>query len=268
MPVTNRVLWSATMKAYLLLTLVLAQLLWWDLIDKVLIMYRWSAARALIDATLSWRGRRLFAIARFTVGIRLRVEIDQETLPDQMILIANHQSVIDIIALLASFRNHSLRFVAKRELGRWFPAVSRVLRVQRHALISRHGDFGTAMREIEHLGRGLARPEGSDLSVCPVIFPEGTRSRDGVVRRFHSGAVRRLQRERPLPIVAIALDGGWRFARMQDLAKIPVGHEYRVSVVAIYPYTRSKTEMIAQIDDAQARVTETIARWRSDIHAR
>lgn len=253
------------MKAYLLLTLIFAQLLWWDLIDKVLIVYRWSAARSLIDATLSWRGRRLFAIARFTVGIRLHVEIQQDALPEQMILIANHQSVIDIIALLASFRNHSLRFVAKKELGRWFPAVSRVLRVQRHALISRHGDFGTAMREIEHLGRHLARTERSDRPVCPVIFPEGTRSRDGAVRRFHSGAVRRLQRERPLPIVAVALDGGWRFARMQDLARIPVGHEYRVAVVATYPYVRGKTEMAAQIEDARTRVAETVARWRSEI---
>lgn len=255
------------MKAYLLLTLILAQLLWWDLIDKVRIAYRWSAARALIDATLSWRGRRLFAIARFAVGIRLRVEIEQDALPEQMILIANHQSVIDIIALLASFRNHSLRFVAKKELGHWFPAVSRVLRVQRHALISRHGDFGTAMREIERLGRRLHGFGGSVLPICPVIFPEGTRSRDGVVRRFHSGAVRRLQRVQPLPIVAIALDGGWRFARLQDLAKMPTGHEYRVSLVATYPRVHGKTEMIAQIEDAQARVAETIARWRRDADA-
>lgn len=249
------------MKAYLLLTLIFAQLLWWDLTDKILIAYRWSVARAHIDATLSWRARRLFAIARYSVGIKLRVEIDHAALPEQMIVIANHQSVIDIIALLASFRNHSLRFVAKRELGKWFPAVSRVLRVQRHALISRHGDFGTAMRQIEHLGRHL------DRRVCPVIFPEGTRSRDGVVRRFHSGAVRRLHRAQALPIVAIALDGGWRFARLQDLTRMPSGHEYRAAVVAVYPQVSGKNEMIAQIEDAQLRVNTTIERWRSEAGA-
>lgn len=246
------------MKAYLLLPLIFAQLLWWDFIDKIHIAYRWSSARSLIDRTLSWRGRRLFAIARFTVGIRLRVDIDQAALPEQMIVIANHQSVIDIIALLASFRKHSLRFVAKRELKHWFPAVSRVLRVQRHALISRHGDFGTAMREIEKMGRQL------NTTVCPVIFPEGTRSRDGVVRQFHSGALRRVHRTGTLPIVAVALDGGRRFSHMKNLTQLPFGHEYRVSVVAIYPYVNDKAELIAQIEDAQNRVERTISRWRSE----
>ena len=250
------------MNAYLLLILAVAQLMWWDLLDKILIAYRWECARALIDRTVSWRARRLFAIARFTTGLKLRVEIDHDSLPEQMILISNHQSVIDIVVLLASFRHHSLRFVAKRELGRWFPAVSRVLRVQRHALISRTGDFGGAMREIERLGRRL------ESRICPAIFPEGTRSRDGTVGQFHSGAVRRLHHAHVLPIVAVALDGGWRFGHMQELSRIPAGHEYRAKLVGVFPSVTGKTELIEQIEEAQARITATIGSWRGENVAR
>jgi 1-acyl-sn-glycerol-3-phosphate acyltransferase len=246
------------MKAYLLLALVISQLLWWDILDKVLIAYRWSRARSFIDRTISWRGRRLFAIARFAVGLDLTIDIDQDRLPDQMIIVANHQSVIDIIALLAGFPNHSLRFVAKRELGRGFPAVSRVLRVQRHALIPRDGDFGRAMTEIERLGRHLTG------SVSPVIFPEGTRSRDGEVHRFHSGAVRRLHRAKTLPIVAVAVDGGWRFSTMTELSRVPPGHRYRVQLIDVYPPVTEKSSMIQQISDAERGIADTITRWRSE----
>ncbi len=244
------------MKAYLLLTLLFSQLLWWDLLDKIAITYRWAVARSFIDMTITWRARRLFAIARLVTGIKLKLERDSPDLPSEMLLIANHQSVIDIVGLLAAFDDHSLRFVAKKELGNWFPAVSRVLRVQRHALISRSGDFGPAMREIDHLGKRLGP------GICPVIFPEGTRSRDGEVKPFHSGAVRRLHKAKTLPLVAVAIDGGWRFAGMQDLARLPYGHEYRVAVVQVYPVVRSKTELIDQIADAQRRIIETVDRWR------
>ena len=153
-------------------------------------------------------------------------------------------------------RGRRVRFVAKKELQSGFPAVSRVLRVQRHALISRHGDFSTAMRRIERLGRSIRDGEGA------VIFAEGTRSRDGSVRTFHSGAIRRLHSAQPLALVAVAIDGGWRFSRVVELSRLEPGHRYRVASVAVYSVVHTKRELLDQIADARETINTKINEWR------
>lgn len=245
------------MRSLTILLLLIAQLVAWDIADKVRIALSWRLARRHIDRWVSWRARRLFAIAHLMTGIRLAVEIHHNSLPQRMVIVANHQSVIDIVALLASFRRHSIRFVAKAELGRGFPAVSRVLRVQRHALIHRTGDFGTAMRRIERLGRSLVGNESV------VIFPEGTRSRTGELGEFHSGAIRRLLSAQPLPIVAVAVDGGWQFGTLAAVSKLPRGFVYRARAVGTWPAPRGKHELTAVLGEAHARIAATLADWRS-----
>jgi 1-acyl-sn-glycerol-3-phosphate acyltransferase len=245
------------MRSVLLLGLIFAQLFWWDLLDKVRIAVSWDGAHRAIDRDIAGRAVRLLAIARLVVGLRVRSEIDERMIPRRFIVLANHQSLIDIVVIMAAFHSRSIRFVAKRELRRWFPAVSRVLRVQRHALISRHGDFATAMKEIERLGRTLRDNEGA------VIFPEGTRSRDGIVHTFHSGAVRRLLAAEALPIVVIALDGGTGISHMDDLAGLRRGHEYRLKVLQVLPPATGKRALIAQIGHAQEIITDQLKRWRT-----
>ncbi|HKK47859.1 MAG TPA: lysophospholipid acyltransferase family protein [Alkalispirochaeta sp.] len=247
------------MRTGLFLVLIVMQLFWWDLVDKVRMTMHWSWARAAVDRDVADRARRLLAIARFTIGLRVRIEIDEDRISDRFMVVANHQSVIEIAAIMAAFRNHSVRFVAKRELRHWFPAVSRVLRIQRHALISRHGDFPTAMRQIEHLGRTLRPREGA------VIFPEGTRSRDGRVNTFHSGAIRQLVATGPLPMVVIAVDGGTGFSSLKDLAGMTPGHVFRLKMVAIYPPAPGKRALIAQLQEAQNLITQTITQWRGTV---
>lgn len=245
------------MRATLLLILALARLVWWDVTDKVRITLSWDLARRYIDRNVSRRARALFALARFTVGLRVRLELKEHLLPDQMIILANHQSVIDIVVIMAAFKLHSVRFVAKAELRRWVPAVSRVLRVQRHALIQRRGDYSQAMQQINRLGVSLRGRE------CPVIFPEGTRSRDGRILPFQSGAVRRLHAARPLPIVALALDGGWRFAGVNDMRHLSPDQEYRLAVAAVFPRAEGKHAVLQQISDARNAIKTTLNTWRT-----
>lgn len=244
------------MRATLLLFMIIAQLVVWDLLDKVRILISWQWARRAIDREITGRALRLFAIARLLTGLKLEIEIDPQTLPSRLIVVSNHQSMIDIVAIMAAFRHHMVRFVAKRELERWFPAVSRVLRVQRHALISRHGDFNHAMRAISRLGTRTSDGEAA------AIFPEGTRARDGELQEFHTGAVRRLHAAQPLPIAVVAIDGGWQVAHMEQLARIERGHRFRLAVLAVLPATHDKRTLVAQIATAHEMIAARIAEWR------
>ena len=246
-----------SMRTAIFYILVTAQLFWWDLVDKVLLIVGYSLAQGHINATVSFRARRLLAIASTWVGFNFRFDPLPPGLPREMLIVANHQSLIDIAAIMAYFGDHSVRFVAKRELRKWFPAVSGVLRIQKHALINRHRDFSAAMREIDRMSRRLGPGE------CPVIFPEGTRSRDGQLLPFHSGAIRRVHAIRPLPIVALAIEGGSRYATLRDFTAATGGDVYHLSVVRVFPPVQGKRELLEQISIARDSISQRIAQWRN-----
>jgi 1-acyl-sn-glycerol-3-phosphate acyltransferase len=158
---------------------------------------------------------------------------------------------------MASFSQPQVRFVAKRELRHGFPAVSQVLRLQRHALIDRRGNFASTMKEIELLGKRCRR-----RGWCPVIFPEGTRSRDGEVKTFHAGAVRRLAESTGYPILAVAVDGGHKVARLSDFIGNDALGLYRVKAVAAYPPAAGKHALREHLADAESRISRQVAEWQ------
>ncbi len=237
---------------------LISQLLIWDLYFKTTTLVSYAAARRYIDRNVARMARKLFTMARIYAGLEFEVTsaVDRR-LPPQAMVVANHQSLIDIPLLMVVLRHHALRFVAKRELTNWFPAVSHVLRVQRHALIDRRSDFKTTMSQLRSLGRRAI------YGTSPVIFPEGTRSRTGEVRKFNAGAVRRVLASYPLPVIAIALDGGYRFSRLNELARRMRNTYYRARVVAVYDTPKNKREVEAILNDALIRIRSQVQAWQS-----
>lgn len=117
------------------------------------------------------------------------------------ILIANHQSFLDIWALMAALPA-SVRFVAKSELGR-FPIFSSATRAAGHVFIDRSAP-AAAGAVIRQAGQRV-RSDGLAL----VLFPEGTRSDDGRLGRFKRGTFT-LAIEMQADLVPVAIDGGGR----------------------------------------------------------
>ena len=68
----------------------------------------------------------------------------------------------------------------------------------------------------------------------PILFPEGTRTRDGNVGKFYSAGFRKLNESTGLPIVACALDGGWEIRDIKKIMKKKKNGSYRVKVLKIY----------------------------------
>jgi 1-acyl-sn-glycerol-3-phosphate acyltransferase len=190
--------------------------------------------------------RSMLAVAKAYVGFHIVHEsrLTQE-LPERFLIISNHQSLADIPVLACSFPRHNLRFVAKKELKYGVPAVSFTLRKARHALVSRRGDFSSAHRELVRLARLAAREV-----ICPAVFPEGTRARNGKVKRFHSAAVRTILGRCPMPALSVAVDGGYRISRLTDLMRNIRGCEYRVRLLSLYPPLRGRNRIQAMMKKA------------------
>ena len=112
------------------------------------------------------------------------------------VLAANHLSLLDILVLYGLFR--PFKWVSKEELFR-IPVLGWNMRLNDYVAIWR-GDRESVKRMMEkcraHLGRG-----------APIlIFPEGTRSRDGALLPFKDGAFR-LAFEAGAPIVPMVISG-------------------------------------------------------------
>jgi 1-acyl-sn-glycerol-3-phosphate acyltransferase len=203
--------------------------------------------------------RRIFSLLGGYRCVKLEFEKPSGLeLPDRFLLVANHQSLMDIPVCMALFPGRKLRFVAKRELGDGIPLVSLILRSQGHALVKRRGDATQAMHSILRFARRCER-EGT----CPVIFPEGTRSRDGRVGTFHTAGARKILDETPLPLVIAVLEGGWRIATIKDLVRNLRGARFQVRVLSVTPTISAKKDVLSALARAHDEITAALVEMRS-----
>ena len=132
----------------------------------------------------------------YIIGARISFE-GMEKLPRDrpLIVTSNHQSFLDIPAFVDAFAFWHPKFVSKIELGKGIPSISYNLRHSGSARIDR-SNGGQAIREIIRLSRYI---EANNYAVC--IYPEGTRSSDGIVKPFQSAGIKSLLKAAPSSLV-------------------------------------------------------------------
>ena len=125
-----------------------------------------------------------------------------------IIFAANHQSLFDIPTLIWFLRKHHAKFISKIELTKGIPSISINLRVGGGANINRK-DNKQAISELIKLG---TRMQANSWSA--VIFPEGTRAKDGEVKTFQFGGIATLLKSAPdALVVPIAIENSWKIVR-------------------------------------------------------
>jgi 1-acyl-sn-glycerol-3-phosphate acyltransferase len=160
-----------------------------------------------------------------------------------LIIVSNHQSQYDIPPVVWAFRKHYPKFISKIELGKGIPSISYNLRKGGSALIDRK-NRSQAIKEIIKLGRQI---EANNYSAC--IFPEGTRSKDGRVRKFKSGGIGTLLKTSPsAAVIPFAIDGNHLIQR----SGFPMGVGIKATYTVLDPIERGNysddeiTEMCEQ----------------------
>lgn len=170
------------------------------------------------------------------------------------VLVANHQSLFDILALFAVLPI-SVRFVAKRELSD-VPVFAGAMERAGHVFIDR-SDRHQAVRAMRRAGKRMKR-EGLSL----VLFPEGTRSPDGRLQRFRRGAFS-LAIETQADLVPVALEGGGEIlprgrrrlepGRIRIRCAPPIGLEGREREDRDRILQRTRTAISGMLDDLRGR---------------
>lgn len=135
---------------------------------------------------------------------------NRETIPKgvPIIFVANHQSLYDIVGIIWYLRQFHTKFVSKKELGKGIPSVSYNLRNGGSVLIDRK-DPKQALPAIKSIAEYV---EKHNRSV--VIFPEGTRSKTGVPRKFSENGLKILCKYAPSAyIVPITINNSWKMVK-------------------------------------------------------
>jgi 1-acyl-sn-glycerol-3-phosphate acyltransferase len=125
-----------------------------------------------------------------------------------IIFVANHQSMYDIPGLIWFLRKYHVKFISKIELTKGIPSISFNLKYGGGANIDRK-DSKQAISEIIKLGRRMKENTWSTM-----IFPEGTRAKDGKLKSFQVGGIATLLKVVPNAlIVPVAIENSWKLVQ-------------------------------------------------------
>ncbi len=179
-------------------------------------------------------------------GVRVKVggleHLDKER---PYIYMSNHQGSYDIFALLSCLPVQ-FRWIAKKELFA-IPILGWAMGAANYISIDRSGRRG-ALESIERAARKIKG------GVSVVIFPEGTRSRDGSIQPFKRGGFT-LALKSGVPIIPITINGS-RDVMARDSMRVRPG-EIRVSVdraIQTTPFSLRERNVLME------KVRETIER--------
>ena len=145
-----------------------------------------------------------------------------------LIIVANHQSLYDIPPIIWFMRDWHPKFISKKELGKGIPSVSYNLRHGGSVLIDRK-DPKQALPAIKEMAEYIEKNNRST-----VIFPEGTRSKTGVPKKFSENGLKILCKYAPSAyIVPISINNSWKMVRF---GQFPMGLGNRLTFTIQDPF--------------------------------
>lgn len=144
-----------------------------------------------------------------------------------LIIVSNHQSMSDITPISWYMRKHHTKFVSKMELAKGIPSVSYNLRHGGSVLINRKNPRQSVPALIK-FGEYIEKNK-----YAAVIFPEGTRSKNGEPKSFQTKGLEILIKKIPSALVVpITINNSWKTLKY---GKFPMGLGTRITLTVHKP---------------------------------
>lgn len=181
----------------------------------------------------------------YCVGCRVRFNNKFELpLNRSIVFVANHQSMYDISPLIWHLRKYHAKFISKIELTRQpIPSIPFNLIHGGGANIDRK-DPKQSITEILKLAGRMREKKWS-----AVIFPEGTRTKNGKMKPFATGGVVTLLKKVPdALVVPIAIQGSWELTQYGTYP-LKFGQDITFTVLEpIMSFEKSHEEVVAEAE--------------------
>lgn len=167
--------------------------------------FRPRRRKPVMDRFMHFMARSVLVCMRIG-GARIR-ETGHVPTEQPVLILMNHQSLLDIPTAVALCRPNVPLIVTRSLYGRGIPLVSPMLRIQRYPLIDPLQDRRQAVAIIQEAAR---REHGI------LLYPEGHRARGGELERFATAGIRGILKERRWPVYLIVTDGFWVCRNAKD----------------------------------------------------
>ena len=173
----------------------------------------------IIAALLSRTGNLAFSLSKIWAYIMLAVSFVRTEIKNKAriiegqsyIIISNHQSQYDILALVTTL-GIQFRWIGKKEVLK-IPIFGYALYASRNIFLDR----SNTARAIESINKGMERlPQAASV----MVFAEGTRSSDGRIQEFKKGGFMAAI-IRKIPILPVTVNGSRRILPKGSLVVKP-----------------------------------------------
>ena len=211
-------------------------------------LFDWTPQHVRAGAAFRWMGTWT---SRINPLWKVRIEApSRDALDHPYVVVCNHQSLADIPVL--SRLPWEMKWVGKASLFK-LPLMGWMMRLADDIAVDRKSPESRAA-----VIRRTRQVIADGVSV--MFFAEGTRSKDGRVKRFFDGAFR-LAIDTGTPILPVAIDGtmgalpkhGWRFGTA----------DVRLNVLDAIPTVGLTLDDVAELRDrTRLAIAEQIAAWR------
>ena len=124
-------------------------------------------------------------------------------------------------------------------------------------MVPRKGSPMHAMKVIDDFGKRVI-----ERNQIPILFPEGTRTKNGDVGKFYSAGFRKLNEATKLPIACCALDGGYQIRDMKNIMSNLQNGCYRVKVLKVFDSPATKDDEVKILEESRALIQKQLEEWR------
>lgn len=193
-------------------------MVFFDLLQRVLFISRIRAILSFLSYAVSYS----VLLSLKITGLKINYPKLDTSLSGPLLIVSNHQSLMDIAIINCLFRKYRPHFIAKKELTKFVPFVAFNLRHEGHVIIDRSRG-ADAIDEIVRQGKKIEQDKES-----LVLFPEGTRAREGVPKKFKSGGFLALTKAMSsATIVPIVINSAWKISYFKLL---PVPRNIKIDI--------------------------------------
>ncbi len=182
----------------------------------------------------------------WAAGIKVEVQgLENLGSEKPAIYIANHQSLFDVLASVAAIPG-TVRFIAKKELFR-IPIFAQGMRIAGMIEIDR-SNSKAAQKSLTAAAVRMRR------GVSVIIFPEGTRSRDGNIQAFKKGGFVLAIKGR-FPIIPTVIHGSFGIMQKKSL-KLSKGKIVVQFLEAVDSSQYTYEDRVKLVNDVRQKILE------------
>ncbi len=204
------------------------------------------ARRRVVDSLNFWLVNGLYLM-----GCRIKYHrLENLPVDRPIIIVSNHQSLFDIPAVVNGFKQYYTKFISKIELSKNLPSISYNLIHGKSALIDRNNG-AQSVKEIFKLGRLI---QENNYAAC--IYPEGTRSKTGKVKKFMTAGINTMLRAAPdAVIIPFVIDGHSKIMRS---GMFPLHFGEKITYTMLDPIEPKGKDVEELVSSIQQRIKDEL----------